>query len=224
GTTGILYVDGVAVGTNSAMTLKPSNLNLTTQNYIGKSQYNDPYFNGQIDEFRIYNDRLSAGDVATFVTPLVAPLNVIAGAGDSQVALSWDAATNASSYNIFRSLTSGGPYTLLTNLPATSFTDTAVTNGVMYYYVVHAVNVVGESPDSTEVSARPVSPVPPNLSLNFSGGQLQINWPADHTGWRLQMNTNLTTGNWQEVPGANAINALSIPATNNNVFYRLVYP
>ena len=36
----------------------------TTQNYIGRSQYSDPYLNGRVDEFRIYSMALSASDVA----------------------------------------------------------------------------------------------------------------------------------------------------------------
>ncbi|WP_307205825.1 LamG domain-containing protein [Paenibacillus harenae] len=38
GATGTLYVDGVNVGSNSAMTLKPSNMGSTTQNWIDPSQ------------------------------------------------------------------------------------------------------------------------------------------------------------------------------------------
>jgi autotransporter-associated beta strand protein len=224
GSGGVLYVDGVPVGTNSAMTLTPSFLGATTQNYIGKSQYNDPYFNGQVDEFRIYNGALSAGDVATFVTPLAAPANVIAIAGDSQVALSWNAATNAGSYKIFRSLTSGGPYTQITNVSTTTFTNTALVNGVMHYYVVRAANAVGESPDSVQVSARPVSTAPPTSSVSLVGNQFQLSWPAEHTGWRLQMNTDLSTTNWQEIAGSEATNFISIPPTNGNAFFRLAYP
>jgi endo-1,4-beta-xylanase len=62
--TGILYVDGVAVGTNSDMTITPSSLGSTVNNYLGKSQYPDPYLNGSLDEFRIYNCALTAADVA----------------------------------------------------------------------------------------------------------------------------------------------------------------
>jgi hypothetical protein len=65
GNTGILYVNGVAVGTNSAMTLTPSSLGTTANNYIGRSQYSaDPYLNGVIDEFRIYGVALSAPEIA----------------------------------------------------------------------------------------------------------------------------------------------------------------
>ena len=65
GGTGILYVDGVAVGTNSSMTITPSSLGSTVNNYIGKSQLaTDPYLNGWIDEIRIYNVGLSAAEIA----------------------------------------------------------------------------------------------------------------------------------------------------------------
>ncbi|HYH04344.1 MAG TPA: LamG-like jellyroll fold domain-containing protein, partial [Bacillota bacterium] len=63
GNTGVLYVDGVEVGRNSSMTLKPSNLGNTTLNYIGKSQYNDAYLNGLVDDFRIYDRALSTAEV-----------------------------------------------------------------------------------------------------------------------------------------------------------------
>ncbi len=70
GATGTLYVDGVSVGTNTAMTLNPSSMGSTTLNYIGKSQYADPNLDGQIDQFRIYNRALSAAEVlALFQTP-----------------------------------------------------------------------------------------------------------------------------------------------------------
>lgn len=65
GTTGTLYVNGVAVGTNTAIAHAPFRLAATTQNWIGRSQYSgDPCLNGKLDDFRIYNGALSAADVA----------------------------------------------------------------------------------------------------------------------------------------------------------------
>ncbi|MFD0671425.1 DUF5695 domain-containing protein [Cohnella sp. GCM10027633] len=73
GSTGRLYVDGVQVGTNTSMTLTPSSLGNTTQNWIGRSAFSgDPYFNGQIDDFRIYSRALSASEISALaggVTP-----------------------------------------------------------------------------------------------------------------------------------------------------------
>jgi len=71
-----------------------------------------------------------------------------------------------------------------------------------------------------------VSTTPPHLGVGLAGGQMQINWPGDHAGWRLLMNTNLTSANWVDVSPAGPTNQAAIPiaATNGSVFYRLVYP
>ena len=60
GSVGILYLDGFPVATNNAMTLNPASMGSTTLNYLGKSQYADPYFSGSMDEFRIYDAALPA--------------------------------------------------------------------------------------------------------------------------------------------------------------------
>lgn len=58
-----LYVDGVQIAQSSTIT--STALNLTpTLNYIGRSQFPDPLFNGRIDDFRIYNYALSANEIA----------------------------------------------------------------------------------------------------------------------------------------------------------------
>jgi hypothetical protein len=64
GTTGTLYLNGTPVATNPNMTLKPSSLGNTNQNWIGRSQYPDPLLNGTVDDFNIYNRALSPADVA----------------------------------------------------------------------------------------------------------------------------------------------------------------
>jgi hypothetical protein len=64
GTTGTLYVNGSVAATNTAMTHAPFRMRSTTQNWIGRSQYPaDPYFNGKIDDFRIYSGALSAAEI-----------------------------------------------------------------------------------------------------------------------------------------------------------------
>jgi hypothetical protein len=57
--TGELYVDGVPVATNTAMTLHAADLGATANNFLGKSQFADPYFAGLIDDFRVYRRALS---------------------------------------------------------------------------------------------------------------------------------------------------------------------
>ena len=68
------------------------------------------------------------------------------------------------------------------------------------------------------------------ISTANVAGQLQISWPADHTGWQLQSQTNnLTSGlgtNWVNVPASMQTNQMTVPlnSTNGSVFFRLVRP
>ncbi|MGH2427383.1 MAG: S-layer homology domain-containing protein [Candidatus Limnocylindria bacterium] len=93
--------------------------------------------------------------------PPAAPTNLSATAGDGEVALSWTASTGATSYNVKRGTTDGGPYSTIASPTTTSHTDTTVTNGTTYYYVVSAENADGESNDSSQVSATPSAEPPP---------------------------------------------------------------
>jgi len=81
--------------------------------------------------------------------------------------------------------------------------------------------------DNVRIVPSPsLAPVQLGLQLtNFpAGNQFQLSWPADHTGWRLQMQTNGLGTNWADVLNANYFNVLLLPMTNGSAFFRLVYP
>ncbi len=75
-----------------------------------------------------------------------------------------------------------------------------------------------------------VDATPTNIVTSVTGNQLTLSWPANHIGWRLQVQTNsLSTGlgtNWVDVPGSTTVNTYnaSISTANGSVFFRLVYP
>jgi hypothetical protein len=63
--TGTLYIDSEVVGTNTTMTLRPSVLKYTSNNWLGRSEFSgDPLYNGLLDDFRIYARALTATEVA----------------------------------------------------------------------------------------------------------------------------------------------------------------
>ncbi len=64
GSVGILYVDGVEVGRNETLTQSLKDLGDTSLNYIGKSQWPDPYLQGRVDNFRIITRALSPEEIA----------------------------------------------------------------------------------------------------------------------------------------------------------------
>ena len=112
--------------------------------------------------------RLNVGKAVSAVPPQrpAAPQGLTAMAGSGQVTVSWTASVGATSYNVKRSITSGGE-TFLATATTTSYVDKSVVVGTTYYYVVWAVNAVGESANSSEeVSATPTAP--PDFSIAAS--------------------------------------------------------
>jgi hypothetical protein len=75
-----------------------------------------------------------------------------------------------------------------------------------------------------------VNPNPTNITTQVSGGNLTLGWPADHTGWQLQVQTNSASvglnTNWSNVSGSTAVNQWVVPMNPANaaVFYRLILP
>jgi hypothetical protein len=159
-----------------------------------------------------------------------APTNLVATATNLLIKLKWNAVSGAASYNLKRGTTNGIYPTVFSGLTATNYADANVTNAVAYFYVVSAV-AGGESTNSLPASAVPLpSNQPTNIVLQTSGNQLQLAWPPDHLGWRLQMQTNsLAQGlgtNWVTVPNSTNVIAtnLFIGPANGAVFLRLIYP
>jgi uncharacterized protein len=81
GTTGTLWVNGVAVGTNPSMTLNPSVLGTLTNNWLGRSNYaGDAPFAGAFDDVNIWSRALTSAQLAQLQTGPAAGSGV--GAGD----------------------------------------------------------------------------------------------------------------------------------------------
>ena len=100
------------------------------------------------------------------------------------------------------------------------------TNWLWATYLNIASNTVFSSADTV----ASIGVLGTNITLVTLGNSLMLSWPADHIGWRLQVQTNsLAQGlgsNWTDVPGATTTNQLTMPIglTNGAVFYRMIYP
>lgn len=200
---------------------------------IGRGFYNnahvDRIVNGdRIDDVRLSSVALSPGQFLYSTPPApAAPMGLSAMGGDSEVSLSWNSVSGVTGYKIYRSLTNGGPYSLVDSPANTNHTDIGLINGTAYYYVVSAVGIGGESTNSLPVVGRPVSLATPQMAITSSTSQIEIDWPFEHTGWRLQTQTNSLGTNWVTVMGSANTNTVMIPiggAAPISVFFRLVYP
>lgn len=84
------------------------------------------------------------------------PGSLVSASGNGEAKIYWNASTDAESYNVKRSLSSSGTFTTIaSNITATEFTDTNLTNGTTYYYRISAVNADGESANSSSIAANP---------------------------------------------------------------------
>ncbi|HLP76915.1 MAG TPA: carbohydrate-binding protein, partial [Candidatus Paceibacterota bacterium] len=146
-------------------------------------------------------------------------------AENGQATLTWVASANATSYNVKRSTTNGGPYTIIANTGTTGCTDSGITNGITYYYVVSALNPAGESDSSAPTALVSRPPV----SLSLAGTDLVLSWPLASDGFRVQSCTNLVSGEWVDVPSPQPAIVgdqwqfiAPQSAGGDSVFYRLV--
>ena len=126
--------------------------------------------------------------------------------GDGQVSLSWnppssDGGAAIGSYRIYRG-TSPGNETQLTTVPETqhSLVDRPLTNGTAYYYVVTALNAVGEGPVSNELSATPAAPPDAPTLVSAIGGDSSV-----ALAWRPPgLDGGIADRGLQDLPGSSA--------------------
>lgn len=95
-------------------------------------------------------------DDAGYLVPNSQVCHLEANSGDATINLKWTLVAEATKFNVKRSITAGGPYeTIATDVTGNTYTDTGVTNGTTYYYIVTAIIDGREGGKSNEASATP---------------------------------------------------------------------
>jgi fibronectin type 3 domain-containing protein len=154
------------------------------------------------------------------------PSGLTATAGNQQVALSWSAGANATSYHVKRATVSGGPYTQVGGPAGTSFTDSGLVNGTKYYYVVSGVNAVGESANSSEVFATPVASAPAApTGLQATGGNAQVSltWTASNGATSYHVKRSTTSGSgFATITSPTGTSFSDTTVTNGTTYYYVV--
>ncbi|MCK4723477.1 MAG: hypothetical protein KAT75_09235, partial [Dehalococcoidia bacterium] len=130
-------------------------------------------------------DSATANDVAP-----AAPTGLVATPGGEQVSLDWNdnVETDLDGYNVYRHTSSGGPYSQINGslVTTSNYTDTGLSAGVPYYYVVTAVDLgSNESGYSTEDNATPTNAppaAPTGLVATPGDRQVSLDWNDNSEG------------------------------------------
>lgn len=154
------------------------------------------------------------------------PTGLNATPGCGLVALSWSAASGAASYNIYRSTSTGGPYTKLNPSPitATTYSDTSGACGTTYYYEVTAVLNGVESANSSPVSAAPLCvPAPPaGLTATPGNARVGLSWTASSGATSYNIKRSTTSGSGYITIGSSTGLTYTDTGLNNGTTYYYV--
>ena len=222
---------GAATGQTAATPQAAYNAALAT---VEPSSSNFTYFN---NAWRLNAMLLMTGnfpniyELAVAAPPTIPapPTGLTATAGNAQVALAWTASAGATSYNVLRSTTSGSGYvSVATGVTPTSFTNTGLTNGTTYFFVVRAVNAAGTSANSAQASATPTAgtaPAPPTgLTATAGNAQVALGWTASAgaTSYNVLRSTTSGSGYASVATGITTTSFTNTGLTNGTTYFFVV--
>jgi len=181
--------------------------NATAFRYVRFLSPNGGY--GNVAELQFYG--YSWSDPA----PVPTGLSALAVAA-SQINLAWNTLTNATSYNVKRSLTNGGAYTIVaTGVTATNYSDGGLAGGTIYYYVVSAMVAGSESSNSVQAAVATLSPTVGALAHRYSFSETGGSNVTDFVGgpvWNGTLPNGGTFSSGQLILSSNLQQYVNLPA------------
>ncbi len=155
-------------------------------------------------------------------TLLSVPTKLAASAtGTQSISVTWNTVTNATTYDLQRSTSANGTYSVVYSGAAAQYTDTAVQAGTTYYYEVRADNSATNSAYSSYVSATAISGVPTGLTATATGPQsISITWNTvtGATTYALQRSTS-ANGTYSSVYSGTATQYTDTAAQPGTTYY-----
>jgi len=146
-------------------------------------------------------------------------------AGDAQVVVTWGASTGSVSYTLKRGTTSGSYPTTVSTSATSPFTDTGLTNGTPYFYMVTAVNTSGTTNANAEASATPIAP-PGSFAISAAtpgNAQIAVSWGASTNAASYTLKRGTTSGSYPTTVSTSATSPYTDTGlTNGTAYYYMV--
>ena len=224
-----LYLNGAMVDSVAHTGLIAGSTNALT---LGSDPFYGQYFNGLIDEVRIYNKALTATQIQSDMTTAIGvvpstPTNLTAtAASTTQVNLSWSASTDSAGvtgYRVERCQNAGCTnFTQIAAPTATSYADTGLTPGTTYVYRVRAVDSRGTlgpySDPATAFTGILLSPrrvaLTPGQTQQYTAsipgaGAAQVTWSVDGVSGGSTATGTITTGGMYTAPATTGTHTIT---------------
>ena len=167
----------------------------------------------------------------------VAPTGMAATSSGSNVVVTWNAVSGATSYDVYRSTTAGANNATSTDTPqasgltGASYTDTTTTSGTTYYYIVTAVNSSGFSAPSSQLivtaggTGVAITTAPTGVTATAGNGLVTLTWSAVAGATSYSIFDATTSNGEPTTPAASNVTGTSYTITgltNNTLYYFFV--
>ncbi|HME55274.1 MAG TPA: PQQ-binding-like beta-propeller repeat protein [Candidatus Lokiarchaeia archaeon] len=172
---------------------------------------------------------------AISITTPSTPRNLMINGGNGQITIRWQSPLDnggaaITNYMIYRGTSPGSEAWYTTTANVTSFTDTSLVNGQVYYYNVSALTCAGEGTPSNELDATPMTlpGTPQNVVATPGNGQVTLTWqaPANNGGseiWNYNIFRGMSSGGESYVTTLGHIFAWTDTGlVNGQIYYYMV--
>jgi fibronectin type 3 domain-containing protein len=206
-TTGALKLWDSKSNTTSTTTVAAADFSSASAIFLGGSSNPDQFMKGMLGEAKVYRGAMTPtefgnqqAELAFKWSGLQIPAGLTGSSGSATVVLDWSDQV-ADFYTVSRSTDQGGPYDqVATNITTSTYSDTTVSAGTTYYYVVSATeSTYGESPQSAEFGIL--------CYTSVAGSTLYVHLDATNAG--SVSTTNGVVNSWQDLT-ANGIDAVEV--------------
>jgi fibronectin type 3 domain-containing protein len=130
---------------------------ITTNTYTNVSLATGTTYYYKVNAYRLVGTTKVYGSQCAAVGRKVVPATITTLTAvrysATSIKISWGAMSGASGYEIYRSTSATGTYTLVTTLTAISYINTSLVTGTTYYYKVRAYRLVGTTKVYADFSA-----------------------------------------------------------------------
>ena len=176
--------------------------------------------------WNILNTSVMGDTFATIKKVPAVPANVNAVSSNyNSIILTWTADAGATGYSIYRSTSPDSGFTYIKGVTGTSYTNTGLTTGTIYYYQIKAYVKIGTnkimSPVSETVSVKPIPAKPTGLEATvIDTTSIKVSWNTvvGATGYSIYRSTS-PDSDFTYIKGVTGTSYSDTLLTTGNAFY-----